>query len=210
MRLGALVAIGMATAEPSDNSVVTEGSDDSVVTEEDTVVAEVDTVVTEVDSVVAEVVRVVVPLDPVVTGGDPAVSNENFVATRERWSLNSITYSSEESVRKNSPGSELMFKASTPGFADEFEDSEWEGPEQSPTTRRKKKFVASLKRARIKRAARRKEQGYQTLKEAVRGEAIAARLKWRIPREEAEPRAATEAEATAAAEKEVKEAAVAA
>ena len=83
MRLGALVAILMATDAPSDNSVVTEGSDDSVVAGGDTVVAEVDTVVTEVGSVVAEVVRVVVPLDPVVTGGDPAVSKERFVAARE-------------------------------------------------------------------------------------------------------------------------------
>ena len=141
LRLGVLVAILMATDAPSDNPVVTEGSDDSVVTEEDTVVPEVDTVVTEVDSVVAGVVRVVVPLDPVVTVGDPAVSNENFVATRERWSLNSITYSSEESVRKNSPGFELIFKASTPTFADEFEDSEWEGPKESPTNRRKKKML---------------------------------------------------------------------
>ena len=81
MRLNALVAIGMATVEPS--VVEGGGSDNSVVTEVDTVVAEVDTVVTEVDSVVAEVVRVVVPLDPVVTGGDPAVSKERFVAARE-------------------------------------------------------------------------------------------------------------------------------
>ena len=84
------------------------------------------------------------------------------------------------------------------------------GPERIADEPPQEKNAASLKRARIKRAARRKEQGYQTVKEAMRGEAIAARLKWRIPREEAEPRAATEAEATAAAEKEVKEAAVAA
>jgi hypothetical protein len=70
LKLGALVAILMATDEPSDNSVVTEGSDDSVVAEEDTVVAEVDTVVTKVDPVVTEVGRVVVAVDPVATDED--------------------------------------------------------------------------------------------------------------------------------------------
>ena len=118
LRQGALVAIAMATVGPSDYPVVTEGSDDSVVTEEDPAVAAVDTVVTQLLPVVEEVVHVLVPLDSVVTEGDPAVSNENFVATRGGYSVNSITYASEESVRKNSPGFELMFKASPPKWAD--------------------------------------------------------------------------------------------
>ena len=108
----------MATVGPSDYPVVTEGSDDSVVTEEDPAVAAVDTVVTQLLPVVEEVVHVLVPLDSVVTEGDPAVSNENFVATRGGYSVNSITYASEEYVRKNSPGFELMFKASPPKWAD--------------------------------------------------------------------------------------------
>ena len=36
---------------------------------------------------------------------------ENHAATRERWSLNSITRSSEDQVRQRLPGFELMFKA---------------------------------------------------------------------------------------------------
>ena len=66
-RLGDLVAIGMATAAPSDNSVVTEGSNDPVVTGGDTVVTEVAPVVTEVG-------RVVVEVDPVVTDASSATS----------------------------------------------------------------------------------------------------------------------------------------
>ena len=36
---------------------------------------------------------------------------ENHAATRERWSLNSVTDSSAERIRKELPGFELMFKA---------------------------------------------------------------------------------------------------
>ena len=36
---------------------------------------------------------------------------ENHVATRERWSLNSMTDSSRERISQELPGFELMFKA---------------------------------------------------------------------------------------------------
>ena len=160
----------MATVGPSDYPVVTEGSDDSVVTEEDPAVAAVDTVWTQLLPVVEEVVHVLVPLDSVVTEGDPAVSNENFVATRGGYSVNSITYASEESVRKNSPGFELMFKASPPRWADVM-------PQEpgTQTPRRKKKNAAATRRGRVKRATWREENDdcWNATREAG---AIAARL----------------------------------
>ena len=36
---------------------------------------------------------------------------ENHAATRARWTLNSVTDSSEERIRRQMPGFELMFKA---------------------------------------------------------------------------------------------------
>ena len=83
----------MATVEPSDNSVVTEGSNDPVVTGGDTVVTEVAPVVTEVG-------RVVVAVDPVVTdassatsgytprnvGSDTSTCDDSSVVTEGDWS----------------------------------------------------------------------------------------------------------------------------
>ena len=36
---------------------------------------------------------------------------ENHAAARARWSLNSVTFSSEERIRRRLPGFELMFQA---------------------------------------------------------------------------------------------------